>query len=101
MARTTTTKTTDPAPEVIFPPDPAPADLLEAVERGARPFLRITGPEKGRRRADRRFGPDPVDIAVTELTEAEILWLQRDPLLTISYGLLDAADAGEGAGGQS
>jgi len=94
MARSTTQKTRTTT-EVILAPNPSPADLFAAVEGGAHPFLRIIGPEKGRRRADRRFGTEAVDVPVAELTEAEILSLQEDPLLTISYGILDPADAAD------
>lgn len=92
MARSTSQKT-KPATEAILAPNPAPAELFAAVEGGASPFMRVTGPEKGRRRAGRRFGPEAVDVPVADLTEAEILSLQEDPLLVISYGVLDPSDA--------
>ena len=92
MARATTQKT-KPATETILSAKPTPDDLFAAVKGGANLFLRITGPSNGRRRAGRRFDAEAVDVPVADLTEDEILSLQEDPLLSISYGTLDPADA--------
>jgi hypothetical protein len=56
----------------------------KAVLRGkGAVMLTITGPKRGRRRAGREFGPDPVTIAAADLTEVERLALEADPALTI------------------
>ncbi|MCU0905378.1 MAG: hypothetical protein MUE83_16145 [Tabrizicola sp.] len=46
-------------------------------------ILRVKGPAKGRWRAGRHFGTDPVDLLAAELTEAQILALNDDPELTV------------------
>ncbi len=45
--------------------------------------LTITGPKRGRRRAGRQFGPEPVRIAASELSEADRRTLEADPALKI------------------
>lgn len=45
--------------------------------------LTITGPKRGRWRAGRHFGPQPVTIPLADLTEAEIAALRADPALTV------------------
>ncbi|MBW6506160.1 MAG: hypothetical protein K0B00_05335 [Rhodobacteraceae bacterium] len=57
-------------------PQVNPRDLPEV-------FLTITGPKRGRRRAGRQFGPEPVQIAAADLSEAEIRALKADPTLKI------------------
>lgn len=46
--------------------------------------LRVIGPKSGRRRAGRRFGPEPVDIPLEELTLADLEALGSDPMLVCS-----------------
>lgn len=46
-------------------------------------ILTITGPKRGRRRAGRQFGSEPVQIAASELSEAERRALEADPSLKI------------------
>ncbi len=43
----------------------------------------VTGPAKGRWRAGRHFGPEPVVIPASELTEAQARALADDPELTM------------------
>jgi hypothetical protein len=45
--------------------------------------LRVKGPAKGRWRAGRHFGPEPVDIPAADLTEEQIALLNGDPELTV------------------
>jgi hypothetical protein len=42
----------------------------------------VTGPARGRWRAGRHFGPEPVVIPAVELTEAEARAIADDPQLT-------------------
>ncbi|MDX8354353.1 hypothetical protein [Cognatiyoonia sp. IB215182] len=46
-------------------------------------MLRVTGPKKGRRRAEYQFDRQPVDIPLDDLDYAERLALQGDPKLTL------------------
>lgn len=48
------------------------------------PSLIITGPKRGRWRAGRHFGPQPVTIPLTDLTDADIAALRADPALTVT-----------------
>jgi hypothetical protein len=45
--------------------------------------LRVKGPAKGRWRAGRHFGPEPVDIPAADLAEEQIALLNADPELTV------------------
>lgn len=45
--------------------------------------IRVTGPEKGRRRAGRRFGREPVDLEVADLTDEAIISIAGDRELTV------------------
>ena len=45
--------------------------------------VRVIGPAKGRWRAGRHFGPAPVEIPATELTEADLEKLMADPELNV------------------
>lgn len=58
------------APQVI------PRDAAEVI-------VTITGPKRGRRRAGRAFGPEPVQIAASALSEADRRALEADPSLKI------------------
>lgn len=55
------------------------APIIEMV-----PILRVVGPEKGRRRVGRRFGPEPTDIPLGDLSPAEISELEADRTLIVS-----------------
>jgi len=57
-------------------PHVTPRDQPEVV-------LTITGPKRGRRRAGRAFGPEPVRIAASDLSEADRRKLEADPALKI------------------
>lgn len=48
------------------------------------PVIKITGPELGRRRIGRRFGPAPVEIAIEDLTAEDLAALLDDPALKVS-----------------
>ena len=54
--------------------------------------LRVTGPEGGFRRAGRRFGPEPTDLALTSLTEAQIAALKAEPSLMVEEVEIEPAD---------
>lgn len=62
--------------------------VLEATAAVVAPVLvagwRIIGPAKGRWRAKRHFGPEPVVIPSDELSEADLAAIQADPELMIS-----------------
>ncbi|MCT4576883.1 hypothetical protein [Donghicola sp.] len=45
--------------------------------------LIVTGPRKGRWRAGLKFGPEPVRIPVSELTDEEVEAISGDPKLTV------------------
>lgn len=45
--------------------------------------LVVTGPRKGRIRATIKFGPEPVRIPVSELTDEAVEAIFRDPKLTV------------------
>jgi hypothetical protein len=73
---------------------PAPVDPIPEVETRPVPtaeLLIVKGPAKGRWRAGRKFGPEPVEIAVVDLSQAEIALLEGDPELTLIWGLEDEA----------
>ncbi|MDK3072765.1 hypothetical protein QO034_06555 [Sedimentitalea sp. JM2-8] len=44
----------------------------------------VVGPRQGRRRAGRRFTPEPVTIPLEELSLRELAALRADPLLNVS-----------------
>ncbi len=48
------------------------------------PVITVVGPGKGRRRAGRRFGPEPKLIPVDEITADQAAALMDDPLLVVS-----------------
>lgn len=52
-------------------------------------MIRVTGPEKGRRRIGRRFGPEPVDLVIAELSAEDFAALAADPELTVSAMVSD------------
>lgn len=65
------------------PQAPAP-DVVKPAAKAKAHVLRVTGPAKGRWRAGRKFGPEPVDIPVAELTEDDLAKLEGDPELTVA-----------------
>ncbi len=56
-----------------------------AQKKGRQPALalEVRGPVRGRWRAGRRFGPDPVVIPLEELNEAARAAIEADPLLSV------------------
>jgi hypothetical protein len=44
----------------------------------------VVGPPKGRRRIGRRFGPEPVEIKMTDLSDGDLETLRSDPTLSVS-----------------
>lgn len=69
---------TAPVVPSVADPDPAPGPMVgpEGWE------VVVTGPAKGRWRAGRHFGPEPVVIPAIDLSEAEARAIADDPLLT-------------------
>ncbi|WP_126975040.1 hypothetical protein [Frigidibacter oleivorans] len=67
---------------VILPGTDAPE-----AEPQAAVVLVVTGPRKGRWRAGRHFGPEPVTLVAADLTEAERAQLMDDPVLTVTVAL--------------
>lgn len=61
-------------PEAPPPPPPEQKPMASLV---------VTGPKKGRWRAGRSFGPAPVTILISDLTEAEIDALIADDRLAV------------------
>ena len=45
--------------------------------------LQVRGPARGRWRAGRRFGPEPVVIPLAELTDEARAAIEADPLLSV------------------
>lgn len=44
----------------------------------------VTGPKRGRRRAGRAFGPEPVKIPLTDLSEDDARAIADDPELSVT-----------------
>ena len=70
-------------------PAPAAAKKSGAPEKsggktGKTAVLVVRGPERGRWRAGRKFGPEPVAIPLDDLTDGEIAALKDDPVLLVT-----------------
>lgn len=65
---------------------PTLKQLIAEKEGGApqEPMITVVGPKQGRRRAGRRFTPEPVSIPVADLEDGELEALRNDPLLIVS-----------------
>lgn len=50
----------------------------------AEPSLVVIGPKKGRWRIGRKFGPEPVTLRLSALTEDDLKALATDPALTVT-----------------
>ncbi|RWR26792.1 hypothetical protein D2T29_19640 [Sinirhodobacter populi] len=75
--------------------DDAASVLAKAVNSLVEtPAIRVIGPKRGRWRIGRRFGSDPVDIPLDDLSEEEARALSEDPLLTISVSAIPTLTAG-------
>lgn len=57
--------------------------------------ISVTGPKKGRWRAGRHFGAEPVIIPLDEVSEDMAQKLQGDPMLSITPCLIDAPVTGD------
>ena len=62
---------------------PAPGSAAQDDEPSGLEVV-VVGPKRGRWRAGRHFGPEPVRIPVEELTEDEKAALVADPVLIVS-----------------
>lgn len=85
--------TPDTAQAAVAAPEPITSQAEgQPAEAGSAPTLPLTvvvkGPKGARRRAGRAFGPEPVSISIDELTEADLVALQSDPLLSVE--IIDA-----------
>ena len=94
-----------PAPDETAPDTPADY-VATAAEAASAPVVAISpvtpppvptagmlivkGPARGRWRAGRHFGPEPVEIAVADLSDAGIALLEGDPLLTLTWSAVEA-----------
>ncbi len=67
---------TEQSPQVAEPPAPA-------IPTGRSFRVRVRALQPSRWRAGRQFGPEPVEIAAEDLTEAQIAALMGDPLLSV------------------
>lgn len=63
---------------------PAGDPVVSQASAGAEPSLVVIGPRRGRRRAGRQFGPEPVTIPLAELSDDEIAAIKGDPALTVT-----------------
>ena len=52
--------------------------------------LKITSSKEGFRRAGRAFGKEPTEIALDDLTKAEIKALKKEPVLNVSECEIEA-----------
>jgi hypothetical protein len=81
----------DPAPVAEIEPETPEVQGGPVVQLTDAPFDRagwpaeivIKGPEKGRWRAGRLFGPQPVPVPLAEVTDEQLLALRGDPELTL------------------
>ena len=72
------------APSATAAPQAPAPDVVKPAAKAKAHVLRVTGPAKGRWRAGRKFGPEPVDIPVAELTEDDLAKLEGDPELVVA-----------------
>ena len=68
-------------PAEAAPVEAKPAKAKAVVDNS----VLIRGPAKGRWRAGRFFGPEPVELLINDLTEDEKVALAGDPELTIIW----------------
>ncbi len=75
--------------------------LLEAMRdseaHARRTGVRVVGPQQGRRRAGRSFGPEAQVIPAILLGEDELRAIDGDPLLSWSVVEIDTAEADDEA----
>lgn len=65
-------------------PNPEAAKNTDKPSTKKAEVLVVRGPEKGRWRAGRHFGPAAVEIPVADLKKAEIEAIESDPTLSVS-----------------
>lgn len=73
-----------PAPDVgtaLAPDGTAPSADVPQPAPVAGHIVRVVGPAAGRWRAGRKFGPEPVEIAASDLTDDEMQKIFGDPQL--------------------
>lgn len=82
------TKKTQPrrAPQGAAAPTTKPADAQGLI-------LRVIAKRDGFRRAGRTFGSEPVDIALSELSDKDYAALTTEPMLVAYLGDPDQAEA--------
>ncbi len=76
----TTGAATASAAAAAAPVDPKPAKAAKAPA-----VVTVKGPTKGRWRAGRHFGPEPVEIPLEELSKADVERLKADPELLCTW----------------
>ena len=74
----------------VATPTPVPDEDHSQVRGPEGYAVVVTGPAKGRWRAGRKFGPEPVSILAQELTEAELRAMDEDPELTLKMVEIEA-----------
>lgn len=62
---------------------PAAAPASPPAPSASHPALKVVGPARGRRRAGREFGAEPVLIPLAALTDAERAAIETDPALLV------------------
>ncbi|TDE40929.1 hypothetical protein [Antarcticimicrobium sediminis] len=68
-------------------PQPTPLPDLPIPDQ----IMRVIGPKGGFRRAGRTFGPEPVDIPLEDLSEAEQQALSSEPKLIVAMIAVDGS----------
>jgi hypothetical protein len=74
-------KPQDDAKPAAQTPTAQPADASASAKKGKPTVTRITvkGPSAGRWRAGRKFGAEPVEILLADLSDEQLAALQGDP----------------------
>lgn len=67
----------------------SPADMIAEIG------LNVVGPQPGRRRAGRQFGPEAQVLPIVDLTEDELRAIDGDPALTWSVVRIEGPEADE------
>lgn len=75
-----------PEPQATSAVGGHPDEFQVTVPSDARHVVLVKGPAKGRWRAGRLFGPEPVELDVATLTPAEQHAIANDPELTVIIG---------------
>ncbi|MFN3971249.1 MAG: hypothetical protein ACK4L4_07750 [Gemmobacter sp.] len=72
-----------PLPADEQPPADEELPAIEPLNERSGFVLRVRALQPSRWRIGRQFGPEPVEIAAADLTEAEIMALMQDTALTV------------------